>query len=194
MKTRGKIRSTPRPNIHYFKLQATKSATAAVAISLLAQSFAGTVSAATVLSVQSGSVLVDAGSGFAAVTGELSISPGSRILLKADAKASLKDDISKCNLPLRAELVLTVPAAVPCTATISTSAMHAGAPPPVEPVVEPAVQPSVESVVEPPTDATPPSSGPSPLLIGVGVAGVVGLAVAVSSKGGSGSEKKPASP
>ena len=157
-----------------------KSAILLLAAAVFVQSYVGAVSAATLLSVQSGSVLVDEGNGFATVTGERNIAAGSRILLKADAKASLKDDTSKCSLRLIAERVLTVPVSVPCTASIQTSAMHAGAPP-ADAIAEP-----IET-----TDAAPPSGGPSPLLIGVGVAGVVGLAVAVSSKNGSkNSDKK----
>ncbi len=143
----------------------SKTAVVVLAGSMAAQSLLGMASAATMLSVHSGNVLVDEGSGFIAVQGNRLVPAGSRIMLKADAKASLQDEASKCSMPLTVDRVLTVPPTVPCSASMTTSAVpEAPAAMPVTPAL-------------------------SPALLAVGAAGAIGLGVALSKN-----TRNPASP
>ena len=91
--------------------------------SLVLQISANSVSAASVLAVENGSVLVDEGQGFSAVVGSKKLAAGARIMLKAGSAASLADDTTNCSVQLPAERVLTVPASVACTSKISTSSI-----------------------------------------------------------------------
>ncbi len=178
------------------QMNSNVAATLVALSSLLVHVGAGPVSAATVLAVQTGSVLVDEGQGFAAVVGSKKLPPGARILLKAGSTASLADDTTNCKVPLPPERVLTVPATVPCTSKISTSAILDQK---TQPPSYMSGHPEPEPVPSEPAQTEPAPSEPAPsggigagtLAAGAGLAGAVGLAVLLSSKN---SNKQSASP
>ena len=146
--------------------------------SLLLQVSVGSVSAASVLAVESGSVLVDEGQGFSAVVGSKKLAAGARVMLKAGSAASLADDTTNCSVILPAERVLTVPSTVPCTSKISTSS-----------ILDPKTNPP--SYVSGHPEPVHSGIDGTTIAAGAGVAAAVGLGVLISSKA---SKKHSASP
>ena len=120
------------------------------------------------IKVQSGTVMVNHGQGFRAVTGEERVSAGDMVMVQPASIVNLVYDANPCAIPLGAEQVTVVNAEAQCAANASTPASDA------------------------PAGAESSATGLSASQIGLGalaIAGVAGLAIAASS-----SSKKAASP
>ena len=141
---------------------------AILVLPILAMSWCGSAAADTsILIVQSGTVMVDTGDGFAPATSGMEIAPGTRIMVQADAIAQLQPSSGGCGVALPTQSIATAPAAVQCTA--SSEANDGGSSSPSSPPASAEV-------------AAPTALSPTVIVGGVALAAGVGVAASTLGK------------